>query len=59
MHVHVRMELKKHGNKVEIKTQKKNNLHVIQKDGGEKRQEEYPTCTVVPLTADGKIFIVV
>ena len=38
--------IKKHGNKVEInKTQKKANL--IQKDGGEERQEGYPTT--VPL----------
>ena len=34
------MELKKHGKKVEIKTQKETNL--IQKNGGEKRQD-YPT----------------
>ena len=40
-HVHVGMKLKKHGNKVEIKTQIKTNL--IQKDGGEERKEEYPT----------------
>ena len=33
------MELKKHGNKVEIKTPKKTNLQ--QKDGGEEKQEEY------------------
>ena len=33
------IELKKHGNKVRITTQKKTNL--IQKDGGEEKQEEY------------------
>ena len=31
---------KKRGNKIKITTQKKTNL--IQKDGGEERQEEYP-----------------
>ena len=37
---------KKHGNEVEITAQKKTNL--IQKDGGEEGQEEYPTS--VPYT---------
>ena len=36
---------KKYGNKVEIKTQKKINL--TQKDGGEKRQEEYTTSVLI------------
>ena len=36
---HVGMELKKHGNKVDIKTQKTINL--IQENGREERQKEY------------------
>ena len=39
------MEVKKHGSKVEITTQKKTNL--IQIDGGEEIQEEY--STLIPL----------
>ena len=36
---------KKHRKMLETKTQKKTNLHVhvVQKDGGEERQEECPT----------------
>ena len=35
------MELKKFGNKVEVETQKKS---IIQKDGGEERQEDSYMC---------------